>query len=150
MMRFNKSFKFNQTWGQRGWNDSIEEKTRKYVEHISKHKDKIKYYARNFHEIPLLKDSMVYLDPPYMNTEAGYNAYWSKDLESKLYGYCLRQHRNGNSFMLSGVLRHDGNESELLKRLVKDGFTCIDLNYNYNKISKKGEKNTLEVIVKNY
>lgn len=149
LMRFNKSFKFNQTWGKRGWNSSTENKTNLYISHLDKYKEKIKYISKSFQDIPMIKDSMVYLDPPYINSEAGYNAYWSKELEKRLYDYVKEIDKNGNSFMISGVLTHDGNESELLSNLSKE-YKVIHLTYDYNKISRKGDKKTEEVIIKNY
>jgi DNA adenine methylase Dam len=149
LMRFNKQFKFNQTWGKRQWNPNTDKKTKSYVDHISKYKDKIKYGSKNFIDFPILKESMYYLDPPYINTEAGYNSYWSKELENKLYSYVIDIDKIGSSFMISGTIKHDGVESELLNKLSKE-FKCIELDYNYNKISKKGIKETNEVIIINY
>jgi DNA adenine methylase Dam len=149
LMRFNKSFKFNQTWGKRQWNDNTTKKTESYVEHLSLYKDKIKYMSKSFIDVPIREGFMYYLDPPYINSEAGYNSYWSSELEQKLYDYIIDIDKIGSSFMLSGVLTHDGVQSELLTKLSKD-YICIELNYNYDKISKKGKKETKEVIIINY
>lgn len=93
---------------------------------------------------------MVYIDPPYMNTEAGYNNYWSKELESKLYEYIRQIDKSGNSFMLSGVITHDGIENENIIKLSKD-FNLTELDYNYNKVSRnKINKKTQEIIITNY
>jgi DNA adenine methylase Dam len=149
LMRFNKSFKFNQTWGKRGWNKNTDKKTSGYIEHIQNYKNKIRYLSKNFYEIPIKKDTMVYLDPPYINTEAGYNAYWSKDLEQKLYDYVLSIDKIGSSFMVSGVIKHDSKDSELLIKL-SEKFKLINLDFNYNKVSRKGKKKTQEVVIINY
>ena len=150
LMRFNKKFLFNQTWGKRGWNPNTTKKTNEYVEHLSKFGDIIKYSSVSFPDIPMIKDSMVYIDPPYINTEAGYNSYWSKELEMNLYEYVKQIDNQGNSFMISGVLNHDGKESETLFKL-SNQFKMIELDYNYNKVSKnKNDKKTQEVIIVNY
>lgn len=150
LMRFNKKFQFNQTWGKRGWNNSTTKKTNDYVDHISKYKDKIRYYSLSFVDFPILKDTMYYIDPPYINTEAGYNNYWSKDLEESLYNYVRLIDDKGSSFMISGVISHDGVESSTLKRLSEE-FRMIELDFNYNKVSRsKKNKNTREVIIVNY
>ena len=65
---------------------------------------------------------MVYADPPYSNTEAGYNAYWKKDDDDKLYNYLLDIDRKGSSFMISGVLNHNGETCRLLTNLIEDKF----------------------------
>lgn len=150
LMRFNKKFLFNQTWGKRGWNENTTKKTNEYVEHLSKFGDIIKYSSISFDEFPMIENSMVYIDPPYINTEAGYNSYWSKDLEDNLYKYVKKIDKHGNSFMLSGVLTHDGIENNTLRKLSSE-YDLISLDYNYNKVSRnKNNKNTKEIIIVNY
>ena len=52
--------------------------------------------------------------------------------------------------MLSGVLEHDGKPCKLLERLILDGYKVIELDFNYNKVSRKGKKDTKEIIIINY
>jgi DNA adenine methylase Dam len=153
MMRFNKSFEFNQTFGKRSWNDSTEKKVNEFVEHISKFKDKLYFISKDFVEIKPTNPSMIYIDPPYTNTEAGYNAYWSKTKESQLYDYIIEMNNMGHSFMLSGVLgEHKNNEkSEIIYKLLELGFKSKILDYDYDKIArKKNSKNSQEIIIYNY
>lgn len=150
LMRFNKKFKFNQTWGKRGWNQNTTKKTIEYVNHISNYKNDIVYFSKSFLDVPIIENSMVYIDPPYINTEAGYNSYWSNDLEKSLYDYIKKIDESGNSFMISGVLSHDGVESDMLNKLSKN-YKLVELEYNYNKVSRiKNNKETKEVIIINY
>jgi len=150
LMRFNKKFLFNQTWGKRGWNNNTTKKTNEYIEHLSKFEDIINYSSLSFDEFPIIENSMVYIDPPYINTQAGYNSYWSKELEESLYDYIKKIDESGNSFMVSGVLIHDGIENNTLRKLSKE-FKLIKLDYNYNKVSRsKNDKKTQEVIIINY
>ena len=150
MMRFNKSYKFNQTYGNRGFSDSTQSKLDEFTKHIRPYKDKLLFYSTHFSKIEVPNNSMVYIDPPYSNTKAGYNAYWQKDDDTKLYNYIKNLDSNGNSFMLSGVLSHDNKPSILLENLIKDGFKYIELKCDYNKVSRKGKKETTEIIIKNY
>ena len=153
MMRFNKSFEFNQTFGKRSWNDSTEKKVNEFVEHISKFKDKLYFISKDFVEIKPTNPSMIYIDPPYTNTEAGYNAYWSKTKESQLYDYIIEMNYMGHSFMLSGVLgEHKNNEkSEIIYKLLELGFKSKILDYDYDKVArKKNSKNSQEIIIYNY
>jgi DNA adenine methylase Dam len=153
MMRFNKSFEFNQTFGKRSWNDSTEKKVNEFVEHISKFKDKLYFISKDFVEIKPTNPSMIYIDPPYTNTEAGYNAYWSKTKESQLYDYIIEMNNMGHSFMLSGVLgEHKNNEkSEIIYKLLELGFKSKILDYDYDKVArKKNSKNSQEIILYNY
>jgi DNA adenine methylase Dam len=151
MMRFNKSFKYNQTYGERGWNNNTDIKVEEYKNHIRKFKDKISFSSKNFKDISIKSDKiMIYCDPPYSNTEAGYNAYWEKDDDIKLYNYLKESDSIGASFMISGVLTHDEVPCLLLEKLIKDGFNYKELEFDYNKVSRKGKKETKEIIIMNY
>jgi DNA adenine methylase Dam len=151
MMRFNQKFKFNQTFGKRSWNSSTENKVEIFKNHIRQYKDKIRFTSNSFHDVNISSNKvMVYADPPYSNTEAGYNAYWKKDDDDKLYNYLLDIDRKGSSFMISGVLNHAGETCKLLDDLIKDGFKYKTLNYDYNKVSRVGKKQTDEIVIINY
>lgn len=162
MIRFNKSLLFNQTWGKRQWNSSTDKKVEDFKNHIRKYKDKIKFTSNHFSKVEANKPSMVYIDPPYgyiidNNTignkqisEAGYNCFWLKEDDISLYNYCLKLNKEGNSFMLSGVLEHNNKVSWLLNKLISDGFKCKILDCDYNKVSKAGDKATKEIIIMNY
>jgi DNA adenine methylase Dam len=151
MMRFNKKFQYNQTFGKRTFNERTEKKIYDFVNHILPYKEKIQFISSNFINIDINNNCMVYIDPPYSNTEAGYNSYWNIEDEKKLYEYIIKLHKNKNSFILSGVLIHNNKESELLKKLISDGFRYKELECNYNKVSRLNKnKHTKEIIIKNY
>jgi DNA adenine methylase Dam len=150
MIRFNQKFKYNQTFGKRTWNKNTEEKTQKFIEHIRPFKKKVKYISKNFNEVAIVENGFYYIDPPYSNTEAGYNAFWKKDDEIKLYEYLHKLNDSNASFAISGALFHDKKESWVLSCLLKEGFKNEQINYDYNKVSRKGAKETVEILVKNY
>jgi DNA adenine methylase Dam len=151
MMRFNQKFKFNQTFGKRTWNSSTQNKVESFTKHIRPFKDKIRFTSNTFNDVNISSDKvMVYADPPYSNTEAGYNAYWKKDDDDKLYNFLLDIDRKGSSFMISGVLSHNGETCKLLSSLIEDKFNYKVLNFDYNKVSRVGKKETDEVIIMNY
>lgn len=151
LIRFNKKGKFNQTWGKRSWNDSTQKKLDIFKNHIRRYKDNIRFTSKSFKSVEVKSDKvMVYIDPPYSNTNAGYNTIWTKDDDEELYKYIKNIDKIGASFMLSGVLEHDGKPCKLLERLIIDGYRVIEFDFNYNKVSKKGKKNTKEIIIVNY
>ncbi len=153
MMRFNKKFEFNQTFGKRTWNDSTEKKVKEFVEYMQPYKDRIVYESKNFDEIFPKKPCMIYLDPPYTNTEAGYNSYWSVALENKLFDYIMNLHNSGHSFMLSGVQgKHkDNKESEIINKLLNQGFNHKIIDLDYEKVArKKNSKESREIVIFNY
>lgn len=126
LIRFNQKFKFNQTWGQRTWNSSTEKKVEMFKNHIRPYKDKVKYYSTHFQNLEFDKSHMLYIDPPYSNTGAGYNAFWEKDGDLKLYNWIKSADKEGCSFAVSGVLIHDGKSCLLLDKLKSDGYNVIE------------------------
>jgi len=79
MMRFNKKFLYNQSYGNRTWNNSTTKKVEDFTKYIRQYKDKLIFTSKSFIDIKINKPSMVYIDPPYLETEAGYNSYFSKE-----------------------------------------------------------------------
>ena len=163
MMRFNQKFKFNQTYGDRGFSDATQRKVSNFTEHIRKFKDNLVYLSTTFENIEVQSNMMVYLDPPYGRiknedgtigkkqiSEAGYNSFWLKDDDMKLYEFIKKIDSIGASFMVSGVLHHDGKTCWMLDKLISDGFTYKEIEYDYNKVSRKGNKETTEIIITNY
>ncbi len=151
MMRFNKSYGFNQTWGKRNFNQSTENKLRAY--HAKIFENPCIHFLNksfiDFIDIETGPKSFVYLDPPYLITEAGYNAYWSQELENKLYLYINELNKNGIPFMLSNVQRHKGKKNTCISNLLQ--YNIIELNFDYKKVSRdKNNQDSQEVIVINY
>lgn len=162
MIRFNQKFKFNQTYGDRGFSDATQKKVDNFVNHIRKYNN-IEYLSIPFDQIEVNSDMMIYCDPPYGRikeedgslgkkqiSEAGYNAFWKKEDDINLYNFLVNADRIGASFMVSGVLQHDGKTCWMLDKLIKDGFRYKVIEYDYNKVSRKGDKETTEVIIINY
>lgn len=165
MMRFNKKFKYNQTFGKRSFNDSTQKKIDIFTDHIRQYKNKILFISKEFYTIKPKSNTFVYIDPPYgaiidkktgkptnkQISEAGYNNYWSKEHEIRLYEYIKSLDDNGNSFMISGVLEHKGERSWLLDKLIQEGYNYDELTFNYSGVSRKENTNkTKEIIITNY
>ena len=165
LMRFNQKFEFNQSFGKRSFNNNTQKKIYECINHIRPYKNKLVFKSTHFENIQINNpNTMVYLDPPYGRiknedgtlskkqiSEAGYNAFWLKEHDKKLYEYIHNLNKNGSSFLVSGVLEHNGNVSWMLDKLIKDGFNYKELKFNYNKVSrKKHDKQTKEIIIMNY
>ncbi len=150
MMRFNKKFKFNQTFGKRTFNDNTQRKIDSFSNHMQAYVHKLQYCSYDFKDFPIVHNSFFYLDPPYTNTEAGYNAYWETDDDVGLFEYCKEINRFGYTFAVSGVETHDGERCRLIDLLTEAGFKKLLIDANYNKVSRKGSKETQEVLVVNY
>ena len=94
------------------------------------------------------RNVLVYLDPPYLITQAGYNCYWSTELELRLYDYIDDLDRLGIRFLMSNVSRHKGRENPHLGRLRK--YEMVELEHDYDRVSRSGGSQTQEIAVKNY
>jgi DNA adenine methylase Dam len=152
MMRFNKKGKFNQTYGKRSFNDNTKKRLEEYSKTIKQ--KNVKFLNKSFVDviddiIATKGENFVYIDPPYLISEAGYNAYWSKELEIQLYDKINKLHDNGIKFMLSNIVEHKGQKNPYLSLLSKE-YKVIEIDNNFNKVSKKNIGETKEVIVINY
>ena len=150
MARFNASFRFNQTFGRRTWNSSTTEKVSRYTAHIRPYRSRVHFLPSDFARVAIPHNSMVYVDPPYSNTEAGYNAYWRKDDDRRLFEHLLRLADGGQAIAVSGVLRHNGKECPLLNLLINAGWQTHLLHSDYSVVSKVGPKESQEVLLTNY
>jgi DNA adenine methylase Dam len=164
LMRFNQKGKFNQTWGKRSFNISTEKKVKLFKEHIRNYSDKIYFKSGSFSDIEIESDTFYYLDPPYafiknddgeignkQISEAGYNSYYYKEDDINLRNFCHKINDIGSTFVISGVLEHGGKTTWILDKLIKDGFSVKEINFNYEGVNKTNQsKNTKEVIIKNF
>jgi len=149
-MRFNKKFKFNQTFGKRSFNPNTQKKIDLFSDHLIGHKDKIVFESKTFYQIECTENDFIYIDPPYSQTEAGYNSYWETNDDVGLFEYCDNLNKIGATFCVSGVESHDGKSCRLLNMLIDAGFKKHKIDSDYNKVSRKGDKVTQEIIIINY
>lgn len=153
MLRYNKKFEYNQTWGNRSWNDSTEKKVNEFIKNIKPYKNNIHFSNKNFNDVYIKENAFYYIDSPYTSTEAGYNAYWLKDDDDKLYKYCNNINKINSTFMLSGIIgeHKNGKRWELIDKLISDGYNYEIIECNYEKVAvDKNSKNSQEIIIKNY
>ncbi len=147
MMRFNSKLEFNQTWGKRCYNSG----TLKKMNSISGISFNTVQYSNEhfsyFKDIP--KSSFVYLDPPYSNTEAGYNAIWSKKDDDTLIELLTYYLDNKILFGISGVVNNKDNPIyDFLSTRDEAIIHDFDLDL-YKKVAKK-EKSNSEYYITNF
>lgn len=151
MMRFNKSFKFNQTFGKRTYNANTEKKILGFSNALQPHREKLRFSSMDFKEFYIPDNSFTYIDPPYSNTLAGYNAYWGKDDDIRLFTLCQHLHSRGITFAVSGVEVEEYEDCRLLRLLEKEDYIRVrEIKFDYNKVSRAGKKNFREVLLVNY
>lgn len=137
MMRFNNKFEFNQTWGQRCFNKNTQKKLDKFWE---KDFSNVTFTNLSFEKVILNQDCFLYFDPPYSNTEAGYNAIWCNYHEEQLMRsleFCIEMNQ---PFGISGCINNKPNKiyDFLVKQENLKVYYFEDL---YQKISKKEKVN---------
>ena len=110
-----------------------------------------KYYS----EVEVDKNCFVYLDPPYLASQAVYseNGEWNQDKEQKLLDYMDALDAKGIAFALSNVFENKGKKNALLiawsaKYTVH--YLCHAYhNCNYH-AKNKSKSATVEVLITNY
>lgn len=65
-----------------------------------------------------------------------------------LYGFIMSENNEIGNKQIS--LEHDGKKSWILNKLIQDGFIYKELNFDYNGVSRKGKKKSVELIIMNY
>ena len=87
LIRFNKSGGFNQTWGQRKFNASMEAKLRDFRTRIKE--KNIVFRTGDFSGIDSTQTigRTLFVDPPYLISSAGYNTSWTESDEKRLYSF---------------------------------------------------------------
>ena len=133
-IRFNGNYDFNNAVGMRGFNDSILEKIISFSRILKeknvvfKHSDYVDILKN------ISKDTFVYMDPPYMLTTGSYNdgkrgfLGWTISLEKELLEAVDRLNENGNRFMISYVVEHNGKTNDTVKSWIANrGYRQINL-----------------------
>ena len=94
-------------------------------------------------------DDLVYLDPPYLITSSEYNKLWDEDSEMRLIRVLDELHEKGVKFAVSNVLwhrkRYNGTFNEWAQK-----YAIIRVKSNYISFNDNTEKDTCEVLVRNY
>lgn len=111
LIRFNRSGGFNQTWGRRSFNAKMEAKLRAFRERVKR--KRVVFSSCDFTSVDP-GDRLVFADPPYLVTGAGYNAEWSRIREEALYDYLV-----GKRFLLTNFLRRGPLANEVLHDRIK-------------------------------
>lgn len=160
MMRFNKSMKFNQTFGKRTISDKTLEKIEDYFNVLKNKKIEFTNYhfKEFFDKVEINKNDFIYLDPPYSSSktddgqifkvEAGYNAIWSNKDELIMYDLLDNLNSNGNKFAMSNLLYHNDVKNPFYNIFKK--WNVIELDFNYEKVARNKGKNSVEILVTNY
>lgn len=156
-IRYNSKGEYNMPFGKgkSSFNPSLQGKFLEFVDAID---DSYTFENKDFRAIDLdslSSDSFVYIDPPYLITEATYNSTnggWGENEEQALYALMDKMNEKGIRFMLSNVFDNKGKSNDTLKEWAK-GYNVHYIENTYKNCSyhaKDRESKTVEVVITNY
>lgn len=146
-IRFNSKGEFNMPYGKRDYNISLQKKLKLFVEEMQK--KEILFLNKDFRDCNFETDNFIYVDPPYYNSTATYNANgaWSEQDEKDLLDILDCVDKNGR-FALSNNLKYDNPCLGKWKDKYNVHYLSGDYsNCNYHKIDRSKD---YEVLITNY
>lgn len=152
-IRFNPQGEYNSHVNKRDFNSYMRRNLIAFIQRL-KTLD-ISWSALHYKDVPIQKDAFVYLDPPYLASQAVYNerGAWCETKEGELLDYIDTLNAKGVKFALSNVLQNKGVKNELLSiwsknyKVHKLDFTYHNCNYH---AQNKKTNTTHEVLITNY
>lgn len=150
-IRYNSKGEYNVPVGKVDYSTSLRQKTKEYV-YGFKNK-KITISNKDFRNMDLYKDknAVYYFDPPYLITQAPYNATWTEDDEKDLLRLLSDLDKKGYKFALSNVIEGNGKKNNLLINWSKDyNVHYLDRKYLNSNYRKKNITIAKEVLITNF
>lgn len=163
-IRFNEERQFNipsgvrkdfkTPFGQRFFNPNMENNFRKMANKM-KYMN-LEFLSKNFIDIDISDfDSsyFIYLDPPYLISDAQYNKAWTEEVEVLFLKFIDELNQKGCRFALSNAMENNKKENKILKEWSKK-YNVHNIISDYSNSSyqrEEKEKNkTVEVLITNY
>lgn len=154
MIRFNGDGYFNIPFGKRSFNKELRAKLR-YASERMKIVNPV-LLNKDFRDIDFKQYDVIYLDPPYIGTDATYNecGAWTLQDDKDLYNKLTDFSAGGGKFLLSNQRISKGVVNEALMDFVNSNknLHMIDVESDYDNCNyqRKSIGNTVEILVKNY
>lgn len=153
-----------------GLSMALEEKLVEFVTELHNKHDRILTSNLPFQEIdldnPSVQGCFLYVDPPYLITNASYNKLWNERTERELLDFLDRADANGLQFALSNLLSREIKrendtdftfvENKILAQWLQDNkhrYRVHYLNHSYQNIARTANtalRNEKEILVTNY
>ena len=151
MLRFNRKGDFNLPVGNVDFNYNVVNALNDYFEYVAN--KKIAFYNMDFQDfiesVNPQKDDFVYLDPPYLITFSEYNKLWNEDSEIRLINYLDELDNRDIRFAVSNVLWHRKRYNGTFNYWAQK-YNIVNIESNYISFNDNTEKDSIEVLVKNY
>lgn len=149
-IRFNSKGLFNVPVGKTDFSVSQYKKSVAFIQALQN--KNIKLLNLDFRDNKLYKNGdFFYFDPPYLITEATYNASWNEKDEKDLYDILDSINSKNKKFAFSNVLESNGKSNDFLKYWSKK-YTIIPIDRQYTNANyrRKNLGKTQEVLIINY
>ncbi len=152
-LRFNTKGEFNVPVGKVDYTESLRKKTIEYAE-VMKQKN-LEFYNYDFRNPKLYEgateNDLFYFDPPYLITDAPYNASWRETDELDLLQILDKLNSQNIRFALSNVLKSNGKENIILKEwATKYHIHYIHRQYRNANYRRKNKSEAEEVLITNF
>jgi DNA adenine methylase len=133
------------------FNGNVEKAVKDYFAYV-KGKD-VQFFSTDFEDFiervqPTAED-FVYLDPPYLITFSEYNKLWNEDSEMRLIKFLDGLNAKGIRFAVSNVLWHRRRYNGTFNKWAQK-YNIVRVASNYISFNDNTDKDTYEVLVKNY
>ncbi len=148
-IRFNQTKgTFNTPFGRRTFNPSLRNKLKLFFEWLEAHE--VQFTSEHYSKVPIEDGDFIYIDPPYLITDATYNCYWSAQEDSKMMAWLDSL---PNKWAMSNVFEHKGKSNDALRKWA--GRYNIHYITGVEYVSgahhaKNTDKPTIEVLITNY
>ena len=151
ILRFNSKGDFNLPVGNVDFNVNTQRAINDYFLFVA---DKnISFFSMDFEKFlnkikPSIND-FVYLDPPYLITFSEYNKLWNEESEIRLISVLDHLNKAGVRFAVSNVLWHRTHYNGIFNEWAQK-YNIVRIKSNYISFNDNSEKDTYEVLIKNY
>ncbi len=151
MLRFNRKGDFNLPVGNVDFNQNVVDALNSYFDYVNDRD--IELFNMDFQDfiekVQPTPNDMVYLDPPYLITFSEYNKLWNEDSEMRLIDYLDELDARGVRFAVSNVLWHRKRYNGTFNAWAQK-YNIVRIQSNYISYHDNSEKDSYEVLVKNY
>lgn len=149
MIRFCDKGLFNVPFGQREFNKNTDKKLKQFYNIIET--KSIQFENKPLHNLDIRDGDLVYIDPPYLITEAVYNKGWTQASDYIMMGWLDALDERGIDFVMSNVTHHRGKiNQQLIDWSNKYSVISKDHKYVSNAYQAKDmDKKTVEVMITN-
>lgn len=151
MLRFNSKGDFNLPVGNVDFNKNVVNALNSYFEYVID-KDVLLFnmdFQDFIEKVQPTPQDLVYLDPPYLITFSEYNKLWNEDSEMRLIDYLDELDSRNVRFAVSNVLWHRNKYNGTFNKWAQK-YNIVKIKSNYISFNDNSEKDTHEVLVKNY